>query len=217
MLRNRRLPATLVARRLAEVRNVVVSARTIRRRLREYGLVSRRPSRGPELLAEHRVARLQFVRQHINWDMGAWESVLFTDESRFALRSADGRERVWRRRGERYEAGLMLPRVPFNGGSLMVWAGVSIGGRTELVFIDNGTMMAPRYIEQCIFDLVVPYAPFIGDNFILMQDNARPHTVRDVSLVLNAVGIHVMDWPSRSPDMNPIEHVWDMLDRKIHQ
>ncbi|PSN36639.1 hypothetical protein C0J52_22290 [Blattella germanica] len=94
VLRNRRLPATLVARRLAEVRNVVVSARTIRRRLREYGLVSRRPSRGPELLAEHRVARLQFVRQHINWDMGAWESVLFTDESRFALRSADGRERT---------------------------------------------------------------------------------------------------------------------------
>lgn len=78
-------------------------------------------------------------------------------------------------------------------------------------------MTAPRYIEQCIFDHVVPYAPFIVDNFILMQDNARPHTVRDVSLVLNAVGIHVMDWPSRSPDMNPIEHVWDMLDRKIHQ
>ncbi|KAI3370893.1 hypothetical protein L3Q82_007403 [Scortum barcoo] len=30
-------------------------------------------------------------------------------------------------------------------------------------------------------------------------------------------GIDAMDWPARSPDLNPIEHVWDIMSRSIHQ
>lgn len=50
---------------------------------------------------------------------------------------------------------------------------------------------------------------------MLMQDNARPHTARIVTQYLDDVEIRKMDWPSRSPDLNPIEHVWDMMGRKI--
>ena len=50
---------------------------------------------------------------------------------------------------------------------------------------------------------------------MLMQDNARPHTARIDTQYLDDVEIRKMDWPSRSPDLNPIEHVWDMMGRKI--
>ena len=55
---------------------------------------------------------------------------MFSDESRFCLRKNDGRVRVWRRQGERF-AECCIDRVTaYGGGSVMVWAGISIAGKT---------------------------------------------------------------------------------------
>jgi hypothetical protein len=48
-----------------------------------------------------------------------------------------------------------------------------------------------------------------------MDDNARPHMARVVNEFLDEVGINRMEWPPRSPDLNPIEHVWDMIEKKV--
>lgn len=99
----------------------------------------------------------------------------------------------------------------------MVWAGVSTEARTELYLVPRGSITGERYIAEILEDYVVPYAPFIGDDFLLMHDNARPHVARVVGEYLEEVNIPQMEWPPLSPDMNPIEHVWDALGRRIRR
>uniref|UniRef100_A0A8C8HEY5 Carbohydrate sulfotransferase n=1 Tax=Oncorhynchus tshawytscha TaxID=74940 RepID=A0A8C8HEY5_ONCTS len=173
---------------------------------------ARHPQVSVVLTAQHRAGRLAFAREHKDWQIRHWHLVLFTDESRFTLSTCDRRARVCRRRGERSACNI-LQHDRFGGGSVMVWGGISLGGRTALRVLARGSLTAIRYRDEILRPLVRPYAGAVGPGFLLMQDNARPHVAGVCQQFLQEEGIDAMGWPARSADLNPI---WDIMSRSIH-
>lgn len=140
--------------------------------------------------------------------------MLFSDEFRFLLFRSDRRQRVYRRRGERYVDACVREVDRFGGGSVMVWAGIAHGHKTDLIFID-GALNAQRYRDTILQPVVVPFVQRNGLTF--QQDNARPHVARICNDFLYANNVDVLPWPAFSPDLSPIEHLWDKLDRRIRK
>ncbi|GFX17900.1 transposable element Tcb2 transposase [Trichonephila clavipes] len=103
--------------------------------------------------------------------------------------------------------------VRFGGGGVLVFGGISTDGRTDLYIIRDGPLTALRYRVEILRSIVVPYAAAIGDDFILMEDNCRPHRTNLVEDFLFEEGI--VRIPGCSTDMNPIEHVWDALGGRV--
>ncbi len=207
-------PATRTAAATIDLHNQRISAQTVRNHLREAHLHALRPHRGLDLTAVRHHNGLEWANAHIRWHLALWRGVLFTDESRFSLYRADGRQRVWRCVGERFVDVNVVDRVTHGGGGVMVWAGVCYGQRT--LCIQNAiNKMHLRYCDEILRSIVVP---FIHDHPLMLQhDNARPHVARIYTQFLEAENIPVLAWPAYSPDMSPIEHVWDALDRRIRQ
>ncbi|KAI4891562.1 hypothetical protein NFI96_008853, partial [Prochilodus magdalenae] len=194
-----------------------VSDQTIRNRPHEGGLRARRPVVGPMLTGQHRRAQLAFATEHQNWQIRHRRLVLFTDESRFYLSTCDRRDRLWRCHGECYAACNIIQHGWFGGGSLMVWGGISLEGSTDLYRLDNGTLTAIRHLDEIVGLVVRPYAGAVGPGFLLVHNNARPHVARVCRQFLESEGIYTIDCPTGSPDLNPIEHLWDIMFHSIRR
>ena len=214
-LRERFVTARNIQNRLLHVHQLRISTETIRKRLREHQLRPRRPATGPALTVAHRRARLVFAQEPLHWRDEDWSRVLFSDESKFCLWTNDRRTRVYRRTNERYAQCNIIPTTLFGGGSIMVWGGISNEARTELEVFHRVRLTGASYVERVIEPHVMPFAGYIGENFQFMQDNAKPHTARLVQEYLHEVGITTMNWPARSPDLNPIEDLWDTMGRQV--
>ena len=95
----------------------------------------------------------------------------------------------------------------------MVWGG-TMGRRETCLFAVQGNLNAQGYINQILHPEAVAFLQSHGPA-ILMHDNARPHVARICRQFLNRNNVNVLPWPAVSPDMNPIEHIWDYLGRKV--
>ncbi|UYV78495.1 LSAMP [Cordylochernes scorpioides] len=188
-----------------------ISTRTIYRRLVANGLHSCRPLRRLPLTPPNRRQRLEWCRARSTW-MKEWHRVVFSDESRFCLSSDSRRVRVWRRRGERSNPAAIVERPTVRQRGIMVWGAIAYDSRSPLLRI-QGTMTAQRYVDDVLRPVTLPYLQGVP-NALYQQDNARPHTARISQQALQDV--QMLPWPPYSPDLSPIEHVWDIIGRRLH-
>ena len=103
-----------------------IHSKTVRNRLKDYGLTAHRPYAGPPLTPRRRAVRMNWLQHRQNhFTRQRWRQVLFSDESRFTLFRSDGSQRVYERRGERFADACVIHRDRFGGGSLMVWGSIA--------------------------------------------------------------------------------------------
>ncbi|GFT79431.1 transposable element Tcb2 transposase [Trichonephila clavipes] len=96
------------------------------------------------------------------------------------------------------------------------WASVLFTDESRFTMeSDSGRLLIWRYRDEILDPYVRPYAAAIGNDFILMDDNARPHRAGIVEEYLEDHGLERMEWPARYPDLNPIEHLWGYIGREV--
>ena len=198
----------------SSARQYGISKQAVLRRLRQarHSIWPRKPYVGQVLTARHQAVRLQWAQRHFRWERQQWARALFSDESSFNLSHHDGRIRGFRRRGN-----VLLTIVSLRGTDLEVgvfWYGVALwaeGKRISLLCKATSTLKV-TLTRFCSLKLFLSFFSFPA---VLMHNNARPHVARICRQFLNRNIVNILPWLAVLPDMNPIEHIWDYLGRKV--
>lgn len=191
-------------------KNVVVSTRTIRRRLLiDAGLRSYRPAVKPRLSPKNIKDRLIFCRTHKDWTVDQWRRVLFSDETQikqFQPHRALVRRPSNQRFNPRFTV-LSVKKCP----SIMIWGSISAFGRGGIYFVQQGkTVNSAEYLK--IIQEKVPQWMELHRCDVFQHDGAPCHQSRAVKSWLHCNNIEVLSpWPGSSPDLNPIENCWVKL------
>jgi transposase len=178
--------------------NLNVSARTIRRLREQLGFRPVHYRRRPLLTEEQKKVRLQYALDHLDDD---WMDIIFTDESWFEV--GDHESLIYK---HPHSPSIVKP-TPKHKFKVMIWGGIWWDGRSKLHFVE-GTIDA-EYYQQILNECVIK--PHLAEEKSVLQDGARPHIAQSTLEFVDEADITILQNPVNSPELNPIEKVWNWM------
>lgn len=191
-----------------------VCPHTIDRRLTEIGLF------GCVQVKEHALdefdiqRRLAFANEYLHWSEDRWARVFFSDETPFYL-GHHGRTYVRRPVGAAHDPKYMRGEKQLQG-KVSLWGCICAEGlgHAELY---AGSLDSTRHRDILRHNLISSFRQFYPHGpWYFQQDNVRFHTTPETVTYLHDKGVTLIEWPPWSPDLNPIENVWNVLKAHVY-
>lgn len=188
-----------------------VSAPVISSLFRRHGIKCRIAATELRLTPEHRINRIAFCELMLErWDDDRLQSIVFSDEKTFST-DPFWQKKCYRKDGTRYEPENLVVKDTSGHITHNYWGAIGIEGPVTPIVRIEGRLTAPKYMREIVRAHVIPMMETFEDNDdrrIFMQDNAPQHTAAATMALFSRQQFELMEWPPKSPDLNPIENVW---------